>query len=567
MASRARWATLISYFLVQGIGLLIAMLIMQVPRAPLPRDEIAGLSQAMRDGRPPWPAPRIELSAAQGALPAGELEELRRHLAAALEAEGAQVSIAEVPPAELLGREACTSASSDIAACLAALEDHAAEGTGGDEPLASSFQLLLVPAVDSSSLLLDVGRGAVLRWRRAPGLATTEELAQALAVRLQQTWLRQVRLEAGATLFEVAPAYVFSFFLVGDCRWRVAWDFQGGVLAPLLGRFFSRLGRLFDLEVDSQVVQCGSLSGPPTRAGGRVDAAALRADFLSHAGEWPGDTVTRGARWLPPLVRFVAFKHSGDVQVVDAENQEQRSFAVQGWGTVAITSERDAACEAAKAESGGFNDSGSNVKYLLECEAQQVASAWVSNLRSWLTLPPDAPVPHGEGAADSAKGGLALYAAKPRYDGLSAWELLRVARALHGHFVQRTAETLENLLDLVDSLPDVVVRAEIGEMAFEAAAAARRACAAAADGDLEGALAAARRGLALALTASHDDTVVAQMYFSWEFKYAVYLPLGLPIIVPVMVAMLRQLKQVRAVRNLKGASARTRASGGAEHVM
>lgn len=573
MASRARWVALISYLVVQCAGLLIAVLILQVPRAALPREEISALAGAVgSSGGPegaiavPWPRPRITLSAPAGTFGAGELQELQLHLAAALTDEDAEIGV-EAAPAENLSLDSCilSSGTADAnRACLSALED-AATAVYASESLANSFHVLLVPVEGCSALLLSAGRGAVLRWA---GKHLDAELAKALAAHLRETWLRRIHLEHVAALFEVAPAYVFSFFLVGDCQWRVAWHFQESLVTPFLQPFFERLGLLVDFEIDSQVVQCGSLSGPPDGAGHAVNAAGLRADFLSRAGEWPGDTATRGARWMPPLVRFVAFKHSGGLRVVDADNQEQRSFAVQGWGTVAITSENETSCQEAVEEETGSSNGTGNVKFLSACEAQQVASAWVSNLRSWLTLPPDAPVPgtgRGRATCDAA-GGLALHAAKPRFDGLAEWELLRAARAFHTLFVRRAADTLENLLALVDSLPDVVVRAEIGEMAFEAAAAARRACTAAEEGNLEGALAAARRSLALALTASHDDTVVAQMYFSWEFKYAVYLPLGLPIIVPIVVALFRQLKQARKVRNLRKRPPQASMSEGAEHV-
>merc|ERR1712039_439172 len=90
-----------------------------------------------------------------------------------------------------------------------------------------------------------------------------------------------------------------------------------------------------------------------------------------------------------------------------------------------------------------------------------------------------------------------------------------------------------------------------GGMAFEAAAASRRAASLAGSGNLTGALAASRRALALALTVSHDDTIVAQMYFSWEFKYAVYLPLGLPIIVPIVVGFYRQARRANQHRKAR----------------
>merc|ERR1712113_1355009 len=191
--------------------------------------------------------------------------------------------------------------------------------------------------------------------------------------------------------------------------------------------------------------------------------------------------------------------------------------------------------------------------FLSRCEAQHVASAWVSNLRSWLTLPSDGPVGQGfsDDVCNDAAEGLTMLSARPLLDGISDWELGSVAREFHRIFVRRTAATLEQLFTLVDSLPDVVVRPEIGEMAFEAAAAARHAASIAGNGNLTGALSASRRALELALTVSHDDTVVAQMYFSWEFKYAVYLPLGLPIIVPIMVGLFRQVKQAKKRRRFR----------------
>merc|ERR1719221_56616 len=144
-----------------------------------------------------------------------------------------------------------------------------------------------------------------------------------------------------------------------------------------------------------------------------------------------------------------------------------------------------------------------------------------------------------------------MMSARPHLDGISDWELGSVAREVRAIFVRRTAATLEQLFTLVDSLPDVVVRPEIGEMAFEAARAARHAASVAESGNLTGALAESRRSLVNALAVTYDDSVVAQMYFSWEFKYAVYLPLGLPILVPVIVGFFRQIKQAKKRRKAK----------------
>lgn len=287
---------------------------------------------------------------------------------------------------------------------------------------------------------------------------------------------------------------------------------------------------LFDFEVDSQVVHSSPLGkedgssteGRPTL----VSAATLRADFLRHASEWPGDSVTQGNRWLPPLVRLVAYRPSSPLRVTDDWGQPQRSFAVQGWGIVAVV-------DGSHAEGACPEDPLADP--LPATEAQRAASVWVSHLRSWLALPPDGPL------APEASNGLDLAVARPLRSGVAVWELRPVARAIHELFLQRAAETLERMLELIDSLPDVIVREEVGKLAFEAVAAARRALLVAAE-EPAAALRDARHALALALTTSHDDTVVAQTYFSWEFKAAVYLPLTLPFLLPITVSAFREFK-------------------------
>merc|ERR1712232_950603 len=126
-----------------------------------------------------------------------------------------------------------------------------------------------------------------------------------------------------------------------------------------------------------------------------------------------------------------------------------------------------------------------------------------------------------------------------------------VAKGIYTLFVRRAADTLEDLLVLVDSLPTVAVRAELGKVVFRAAEAAKAATAAASAGDVLTTLEQARDALTLALTASHDETVVAHLHFSLEFRAAVYLPMGLPVLLPVTIAVQRGLMQAWKVRTVQ----------------
>eukprot|EP00931_Biecheleriopsis_adriatica_P049569 TRINITY_DN28683_c0_g1_i1.p1 TRINITY_DN28683_c0_g1~~TRINITY_DN28683_c0_g1_i1.p1 ORF type:complete len:550 (+),score=133.12 TRINITY_DN28683_c0_g1_i1:25-1650(+) len=535
MASVARQLALAYYFVVACLGIAIAHWLISVHRSPLPQEEIAAFAESLAssDAAVPWPKAHIRVSAASDIFK-GEPKALQTFgdaLSAAL-GSAATVSIAS-SESHSMALEACTAQETSAESCLAAMES--VDGKAGlavEEALGSMYDIVLVTADDCSALLLGTGSTAFLRWHQKD-ISLLPELAADTAAHLKATWLRQASFDEGASLFEIVPSYVFSFFLVGDCRGhRVAWDFNGGVLAPYLSRFLTKLESFFDLELDSQVVQCGSLGSSLEPAelaklsarGNVIDPSMLQADFMRRAGEWPPDALTRDARLLPPLVRLVAFKPSEEVKLVDEAGEAQSSFAVQSFGVVAISR-----CD----------EGASGKGFMTDCEAQRVASGWVSSLRSWLSLPADEPL---AAAARDCHGGLGLMAARPRFDGIADWELRILARAVHSRFVRQTAETLQNLVELVDSLPDVVVREEIAAMTFKATSKARSATSAANAGDLRLALAESRQALQLALTAMHDDSVVSQLYFSWEFKYAVYLPIGLPIIVPVFAAMVRELK-------------------------
>ncbi|CAE8647180.1 unnamed protein product, partial [Polarella glacialis] len=355
MPSSVRFFSLLSYIAVVSVGVAISAYLVSIRRAPLPREEISALADAtlLGEGRGagsqesaaalPWPKAAIRVSAAPGTFDEPQvLKDFSKALVAALSGSDAEISVVDAPPKSLTTFEPCMQREGTAVECLAALE----QVTSKDSPvppLDSTFDLVLVPSDDCSALLLGTGRGAVLRWHRGSSL-DVQRLAASAATHLKATWLRPVSFEHSAALFEVAPAYQLNFFLVGDCRRRVAWDFTSTVLAPYLRRFLERLSLLFDLEMDSQVVQCGSLGtslepsemAHQSKIGNLIDVNMLQENFMRRTGDWPPDALTRDARWLPPLIRLVAFKSAEPVHLVDAEGDDKSSFAVQGFGVVAV---------------------------------------------------------------------------------------------------------------------------------------------------------------------------------------------------------------------------------------
>jgi len=520
--AKSRTASLAYFTVVEALIVLAAWYVLLVPRAPLPRDEIAALAESIAEGDP-WSETHLQISSVDDVFKdKRELQAFATRLEAAL--QGIKISVSISRSADIEAWPSCVVAPGtvDLEFCLGRLEDDGGflRETLTTTPM-SIFTLLVVAAEGRSVLLLDAGRSAVVSWPQGPDSLSAVDLADATAEHLRSSWFRESVLRQDAPLFEVTPSYVFSFFLVGDCGKRVAWNFLEELLGPFLEGFLDQLHVLFDFEIDSQVVPCSPLVGMTSESSSlEIGAARLQADFLRHASDWPGDAVTRNARWLPPLIRFAAVLPSETVHILDADRQFQKSFAVQGWGIVAVSEPSvvsDVSAVAGNVSAG-----------LSHLQAAELSSVWISNLRSWLTLSSDGVV-----TSSNLAEGVSLVSASPRSVGMASWELLLVAKALNNRFLQRALETLQNTFNVMDSLPDLVIRAEIGEMASRAAAAAHKSISAAQSGNVNEALQASRLALRLALEMSQDDTVIAQTFFVMQYKLAVHLPLWLPAIVPI----------------------------------
>eukprot|EP00438_Fugacium_kawagutii_P000790 Skav204579 [mRNA] locus=scaffold767:94855:97701:- [translate_table: standard] len=80
-----------------------------------------------------------------------------------------------------------------------------------------------------NALILGTGRRAFLWWKSE---RSVKDMAASTAKLLKDSWFRRASFDGGASLFEITPGYVFSFFLLGDCASRISWDFFGAAWGP-----------------------------------------------------------------------------------------------------------------------------------------------------------------------------------------------------------------------------------------------------------------------------------------------------------------------------------------------
>lgn len=98
--------------------------------------------------------------------------------------------------------------------------------------------------------------------------------------------------------------------------------------------------------------------------------------------------------------------------------------------------------------------------------------------------------------------------------------------------------TLQSLVQLLDGIGNIVIDETVGRAVHEAFENARLAKRLLAENRLEAALAHARRAFDAAERAFYDPSMLALLYFPDDQKFAIYIPLFLPILLPVFMSLI-----------------------------
>ncbi|KAJ3189711.1 hypothetical protein HK101_008738 [Irineochytrium annulatum] len=144
--------------------------------------------------------------------------------------------------------------------------------------------------------------------------------------------------------------------------------------------------------------------------------------------------------------------------------------------------------------------------------------------------------------------------------GITAWELDRLLRRATARNLAEAASTLKSLSNLIQSMENMVVLDHIQALVVSSLSLIGQTKDAIAAGDLELAAKHARTAFVKAESAFFDPTMVSLLYFPDEHKYAVYMPLFTPIAVPLVLALVKEIKIIAAYlkerRNLKAVKAK-----------
>ena len=315
------------------------------------------------------------------------------------------------------------------------------------------------------------------------------------------------------------------------------WPFTA-IVERTLRPFIRALPPLLEVSVDGQSVQYADIAPNAVRVEGDNGSSVwqVSSDELRHFvgnTRWNVESVLHLetidlVAYIPPPHQRPLLVHHTTATPTSSSSPPHISqadgFIVPRWGAVAFMN-------------GELNDSrnvSAQVAELSAAVTQHVMARFVGMVRIMLALP-DGVYPN---AADTS-----AFVLLPSPVGLAEWEYYALFSRLLSLSLLTTLRNMQGLYDLVASVRHMPVSAAIAQQSEQAVTQARQAVAQCAASEWSECGRSARAAGVSAHDAFYAESLLPSLYFPDEHLYAVYLPLFLPITMPVLGAVLARLRR------------------------
>ncbi|KAL6208960.1 hypothetical protein ACLB2K_019903 [Fragaria x ananassa] len=327
---------------------------------------------------------------------------------------------------------------------------------------------------------------------------------------------------------------VLSFNLLNaDPRdWVYDWDFQT-VDTTLLAPIIEAMKPVANISVESQVlyhVPKSSLSYWDDKWDSYV-FSTKDLPFFVNSNEWHLDTsIAAGGR--SKMLHFVVYIPSAKecpllLQLPDGQISTTNSFISPMWGGVIVLNPHT--CR---------KDSESNHPSrhtIMHEDLQKVFEVFMGQFRQLFSFKSD----------NLYVGVSGMYNLLPSEKGFTVWELDVLSR-MHTCFnLHSCATTLGSLSRLVQSLPRMIIKDEIGKQVKYSLEAAKLAQTNASLGIYDASAVSSRQARSLAEDAFFHPSIMSVSYYSFEHCFAVYSPFFLPVSMHVILAALREWRRYK----------------------
>ncbi|XP_033833815.1 GPI transamidase component PIG-S [Periophthalmus magnuspinnatus] len=333
--------------------------------------------------------------------------------------------------------------------------------------------------------------------------------------------------------FKSSPGYEITFSLLNPDpkSHRLHWDIEGAVeryIQPLL----SKLAPVANFSIDSQNLYYAMLGVNP-RFDSNRNAYTLNADSLAHVINPVEARLGSNAASSNPVLNFLLYvpdvNHS-PLFIHNHNKQEVPSNAFHSprWGGIMVYNVN------------GFYGPDATFPIDINIDMAKVMGVFLAQLRLLLGVQ-SSPLPFG------------FLVAPCNSFGLADWELDRLMWSRTVENVATATTTITSLAQLLDQIGNIVINDNIAQEVSSAVTALQLAIAELEVGNLGLALQYSKEAILASEKAFFDPSLLHLLYFPDDQKFAIYIPLFLPMCVPIFLSLLKILSEFRQRRKQKQA--------------
>ncbi|ORX41464.1 hypothetical protein BCR36DRAFT_407506 [Piromyces finnis] len=337
--------------------------------------------------------------------------------------------------------------------------------------------------------------------------------------------------------FKYASNYqiLYSLFNGNVNDYIVNWDIEKAIKS-YFSPFFETLSLISKFEISSQIQNFGT-SPLSAKYSNTNDNAHyyLETKNLGHfinSAEWnlasPVSTAPpiNFILYIPPISQSPLYIHDSKGDIL-----ETNAFLIPRWGGIVIDKNRNTTD--AEANTNG----NSNYYNYTVNDLQPIMELFLDQLRSLLGINEIKFLP-----TDLPRNVRVLYSTDSKR-GITSWELDQLLRKRTVQNLINASRTLNSLAKLVGSLSNMVVLDKIQEKVLFALECLDNAYKEINGGNYKQVFLYSKNALVASEEAFFDPTMVSMLYFPDEHKYAVYMPLFLPISVPLALVLKEEFKK------------------------
>ncbi|XP_037603704.1 GPI transamidase component PIG-S [Sebastes umbrosus] len=328
--------------------------------------------------------------------------------------------------------------------------------------------------------------------------------------------------------FKSSPGYEITFSLLNPDpkAHRLNWDIEGAVqtyIQPLL----TKLAPVANFSIDSQILYYTMLGVNPRFDSSR-SAYTLNSDSLAHVINPVEARLGSNAASSNPVLNFLLYvpdAHHSPLYINDRKKQEVPSNAFHSprWGGIMVYNVN------------GFYGPEAVFPVDININMAKVMGVFLAQLRLLLGV-----------QSSTAPPGFLV--APCDSTGLADWELDRLLWSRSVENVATATTTITSLAQLLDQIGNIVINDNIAEQVSSAVTSLQLAVAELESGNLGFALQYSKEAILASERAFFDPSLLHLLYFPDDQKFAIYIPLFLPMCVPILLSMLKIVSDARQKR-------------------